>query len=141
MKPATSQTTLKKAEKKSHRTVKRAEREEIFAREYIIDLNGQAAAERAGYAPKTARITASRLLTKANIRDIIAKLTKEKFAKLDISADWVLGELRKLAGYDAGAIFNDDGSLKPIKGWDASARAALSLILGAGAEVIVTRPD
>ena len=104
---------------------KRAEREQIFAREYLIDLNGQAAAERAGYAPKTARITASRLLTNANVRQLIAKLTKEKLERLDISADWVLGELRKLAGYDAGAIFNDDGSLKSIQEWDASARAAL----------------
>jgi phage terminase small subunit len=50
---------------------------------------------------------------------------KARCEKLEISADWVLGELRKLAGYDAGAIFNDDGSLKPIKEWDASARAAL----------------
>jgi phage terminase small subunit len=100
-------------------------REERFAREYVIDLNGSEAAKRAGYAERSARITASRLLTKANVKDLIAKLTKEKFEKLEISADWVLGELRKLAGYDAGAIFNDDGSLKPIREWDPATRTAL----------------
>jgi len=104
---------------------KRANRTEIFAREYVVDLNGTRAAIAAGYSAKTADRLGSRLLGKVEVQELIAKLTKEKFDRLAISADWVLGELRKLAGYDAGAIFNDDGSLKPLKEWDASARAAL----------------
>jgi phage terminase small subunit len=64
-------------------------------------------------------------LGKVEVQELIAKLVKERCEKLDISLDWVLGKLRKLAGYDASAIFNDAGSLKPIKEWDASACAAL----------------
>lgn len=86
---------------------KRVAREEIFAREYIIDLNATRAAVAAGLAPKSAAVEASKLLRKPKVQALIAELTKDKLDKLEISADWVLGELRKLAGYDAGAIFND----------------------------------
>ena len=33
-----------------------------FVREYAVDCNGAAAAVRAGYAPRSAKVTASRLL-------------------------------------------------------------------------------
>jgi phage terminase small subunit len=102
---------------------KLSKREEVFAREYLVNLNGKRAAIAAGYSESTAEVQASRLLRKSKVKTLIAALTKDKLDKLEISANWVLGELRKLAGYDAGAIFN--GSLKPIKEWDASARTAL----------------
>ena len=38
-----------------------------FVREYAVDCNGAAAAVRAGYSPRSAKVTASRLLTKANV--------------------------------------------------------------------------
>ena len=98
---------------------------EKFAREYIVDLNGKQAAIRAGYSEKTAESQASRLLRNSKVRGRVAELTQAKCKKLDISAEWVLGELRKLAGYDAGSVFEDNGSLKPIKEWDAPVRAAL----------------
>ncbi len=92
-------------------------------------MNATEAATTAGYSVKGSRnaahVAGQRLLRNATVKALIAALTKDKLDKLEISADWVLGELRKLAGYDAGAIFNDDGTLKPIKEWDASARAAL----------------
>ena len=34
-----------------------------FVREYAVDCNGAAAAVRAGYSPRSAKVTASRLLT------------------------------------------------------------------------------
>ena len=40
-----------------------------FVREYAVDCNGAAAAVRAGYSPRSAKVTASRLLTKANCHD------------------------------------------------------------------------
>lgn len=104
---------------------KRESREEVFAREYVLDLNGKRAAIAAGYSAATAESKASQLLTKVKVKELVASLTKAKCEKLEITADWVLGELRKLAGYDAGAIFDDDGALKPIKDWDSSVRAAL----------------
>ena len=51
-----------------------------FVREYLVDRNGTQAAIRAGYSKKTANITASKLLTKANIKDAVDK-GEEKHAE------------------------------------------------------------
>lgn len=72
-------------------------RHPIFAREYVLDLNGTRAAIAAGYAPKSAKVTASRLLTKANVKTLIAELTKAKADKLDLKAEHVLEELKRMA--------------------------------------------
>jgi phage terminase small subunit len=72
---------------------KRELRDERFAREYVIDLNGEQAAIRAGYAPKSAKVTASRLLTKANVKARIAELAKQHADKLNLKAENVLREL------------------------------------------------
>lgn len=70
---------------------------ELFCRAYVIDLNGTKAAIAAGYSPKSAKVTASRLLTRANISARIAELAKEKADKLDITAERVLREISLLA--------------------------------------------
>ncbi len=72
---------------------RRISRHEIFAREYVKDLNGTRAAIAAGYAKKSARISASRLLTNANISALIASLAKKHADKLDLSTEKVLSEL------------------------------------------------
>ena len=71
-------------------------RHEIFAREYVKDLNGTRAAIAAGYAKTTARATASRLLTNSNIQGLVASLTKKHADKLDLSAEKVLSELSSM---------------------------------------------
>jgi phage terminase small subunit len=74
---------------------KRKIREELFARFYVTDpeLNGAEAARKAGYAPRSAKVTASRLLTKANVKALIADLTKRQSDALDLKAEKVLREL------------------------------------------------
>lgn len=44
-----------------------------FCEEYLIDLNATQAAIRAGYSPKTAEQTASRLLRNVKVQEYIAK--------------------------------------------------------------------
>ena len=68
-------------------------RERRFAHEYVIDLNGEQAAIRAGLAPKSAVVEASKLLRKPNVQAIIAELTKKKADALDLTAERVLREL------------------------------------------------
>ena len=75
---------------------KRANREELFAREYLVDLNGKRAAIAAGYSESTAEAQASRLLRKSKVKELIAELAKAKCDKLEIKADDVLAELKKL---------------------------------------------
>ncbi len=72
-------------------------KEEKFCNEYVLYLNGAKAAIEAGYAEKSARITASRLLTKDNIANRI-KYLKENLAEASgISSLRVLREFEKIA--------------------------------------------
>ena len=71
-------------------------RHDRFCREYIKDLNGTRAAIAARYAKQSARITASRLLTNANISALIASLAKKHADKLDLDAEKVLTELSRM---------------------------------------------
>ncbi len=68
-------------------------RHDRFCREYLKDLNGTRAAIAAGYAKKSAKVTASQLLTNPNVQALLAELTKKHADKLDLSAEKVLSEL------------------------------------------------
>ena len=46
-------------------------RQKKFCDEYLIDCNATQAAIRAGYSPKTAKVTAAKLLTNANLKTYI----------------------------------------------------------------------
>lgn len=58
-----------------------------------MDLNGAQAAIRAGYSKKTARQTASKLLTKVNILNKINELQRQKEELTSVSAQRVVHEL------------------------------------------------
>ena len=66
-----------------------------FAEEYALDHNGAAAAVRAGYAPRAARQTASELLTKPNIRSMVARHEAAAAERLAITRERVLAELER----------------------------------------------
>lgn len=78
-------------------TVKKISREERFAREYCIDLNGKKAAIRAGYSRKTAEATASRLLKKDKVSGLIAKINEKVCSKLEVTVERVIREIALLA--------------------------------------------
>jgi phage terminase small subunit len=69
----------------------------IFAREYVIDLNGTRAAIAAGYSKRGAEVTACRLLRRPAVRNRIAALMKKRAEKLDLTGEKVLKELARLA--------------------------------------------
>lgn len=79
------------------RQSKKETREDTFCREYVIDLNGRRAAIAAGYAKKSAHVTASKMLRNAKVQAKIAELQKATADKLDLSAEKVLGGLSPLA--------------------------------------------
>ena len=64
-----------------------------FVSEYVIDLCGAQAAIRAGYAKRSARQTASHLLTKHDIRALVQEKQKETEERLQISRDDVINGL------------------------------------------------
>lgn len=65
-------------------------KEARFVEEYLIDLNGAAAARRAGYAAKSATVTASKLLSKPNVAAAIAQAKQLRSEAAGVDAQWVL---------------------------------------------------
>ena len=72
-------------------------KQQAFIREYLVDLNGSAAAVRAGYAPNSAVVTASRLLTNANIQTELKKAIDKRSQQTEVTAARVITELAKIA--------------------------------------------
>jgi len=115
------------AKGKSH--VKAKAKLESFARQYVINhLNGQQAAIAAGFAPKSARITAAKLLAKANVQERIASLLAAQIKKLDVTVERTLCELARCAYLDPRTLFRADGSLKRIIELDDDTAACIAAV-------------
>jgi phage terminase small subunit len=88
-------------------------RQRMFIEEYSIAKNGTQAAIRAGYATRSARVTASQLLTKPHIRAAVGALEKQSAERLEITRQTVLEELR--AVIELARQLGDAHAM--IKGW------------------------
>lgn len=76
------------------------DRHRVFAREYLIDLNGTAAAIRAGYKASAAKGIASRLLRKPEIAALVTQGQERRAEKKRITSDRVIEELGRVAFAD-----------------------------------------
>ncbi len=74
-------------------------KQEAFAREYLLDMNGKQAAIRAGYAPEHAEKQAHQLMKQPEIKALVAEQIKVRFDALSVNADWVLSRLKHEATY------------------------------------------
>ena len=66
------------------------DRQRRFADEYLIDLNAEAAAVRAGYSPRYARGNAYKLVARSGIKEYIEKRMAEKDSELIADQNEVL---------------------------------------------------
>lgn len=73
------------------------EKQKLFCKEYIIDLNAYQAAIRAGYAEKTAKTKAHKWLEKASFRAYLTELMADREKRTMITQDMVVSEIAKLA--------------------------------------------
>lgn len=73
------------------------DKQKRFCEEYLIDLNATQAAIRAGYSPKTAEQTASRLLRNVKVQEYIAKRQKELSRSTEVTQERVIKELALIA--------------------------------------------
>jgi len=74
-----------------------------FCQEYIIDLDGCNAYDRAGYSPgsaNSARVAACRLLSNPEIQEYIAYLKKKRCERTEISQDKILRHLAEIGFSD-----------------------------------------
>jgi phage terminase small subunit len=92
-------------------------RHQRFVDEYIIDLNATQAAIRAGYAPKAANKQAHLLMLRPDVQKAITEAQASRSERTKIDADWVLRRLADEADADLADLYDESGSLKPIKDW------------------------
>lgn len=103
-------------------------RQRAFVDEYLLDLDGTAAARRVGFAPRSAKQTATKLMKLPQVQDAIAVAQAERAERLRIKADEVLTELAHLVRSDVRNLFHPDGALKrPHELDDATARSVASV--------------
>ena len=79
---------------------KLTDKQEMFCKEYLIDLNATQAAIRAGYSKKTANEQGSQNLVKLSIQNRIAELKEQRAKRIEIDSDGVLKELKNWAEGD-----------------------------------------
>ncbi|AMG57749.1 terminase small subunit [Pantoea vagans] len=102
------------------------DKQEMFCREYLIDLNATQAAIRAGYSEKTANRTGSENLSKPDIAQRIIDLKSERNERVEVNADYVLRRLVEIDEMDVLDILKDDGGLKMVHEWPKVWRTTLS---------------
>jgi len=100
--------------------------QEKFVDEYLIDLNATQAAIRAGYSIKTARSSASRLLTKDNIIKLLQKRRKAIQKKTEITQEKVIAEYAKIAFLNPADFFDENDKLKSISKLKKAVAAAIT---------------
>jgi phage terminase small subunit len=88
-------------------------REERFVALYVENPNGTQAAIAAGYSPKSAHVTASRLLKRTKISDAIAKRNAELLAELNFTPQRIVREIAKVAGANMGDFVSIDDEGNP----------------------------
>lgn len=71
-------------------------KQELFCREYVVDLNATQAAIRAGYSEKTARVIGGENLLKPAIAELIQELSSKHAENVGITAEWVLKGIKEL---------------------------------------------
>lgn len=72
-------------------------KQQMFVKEYIVDLNATQAAIRSGYSDATSYSQGQRLLKNVEIQAAIQKAMDNRATRLDITADKVLQELANIA--------------------------------------------
>jgi phage terminase small subunit len=92
-------------------------KEQLFVSQYLIDLNGEAAAMRCGYKHKTAGNTAMRFLAKPHVQEAIAAAQSVAMVETQIKANDVLKGLAAIGFADITDYLDERGWLKPVSEW------------------------
>lgn len=88
-----------------------------FVAEYLIDLNATQAAIRAGYSAKTAHSQGQRLLKHVEVQRAIAEAQYRRAVKTETDAAFILKRLAEEVTADIADLYDEHGSIKPIKEW------------------------
>jgi phage terminase small subunit len=101
-----------------------------FIREYLIDLNAQQAAIRAGYAEDVNREChrGANLLAMPHIAAVVKSELAKRSERVEIRQDVVLKEALRLATSDMRRAFKTDGTMKNVHDWPDDVAAFIASI-------------
>lgn len=88
-----------------------------FVDQYMVDRNGTQAAIRAGYSPKSAKVTACRMLTNANVKAEIDRRVEEYSRTAGITVVDLLEVGKKLVFADIRKLFDERGRMLHPTEW------------------------
>jgi phage terminase small subunit len=91
-----------------------SDRQRRFVEEYIVWNNGAEAARKAGYAIASARVTASQLLAKGNVRKAVAEQRALWLAKSEVTAELVKRDIHSAGTLDMAECFDAKGNLLAV---------------------------
>lgn len=130
-----------------------APRQELFCREYLVDLNAKQAAIRAGYSVKSAEVLGYQLLQKPLVRSAIAELQEKRAEKIDVTAEYVLKTIvetmerckqaEPVVDKSGVHVFDvlESGELRPVYKFDARAVLKGAELLGKHLGLFVERRE
>lgn len=103
-------------------------RRELFAQAYCAHGTLTASAEAAGYTgtKESLRKTGWRIYHEPAVQVRIAKIREDALKRHQITQDYVLSQYKRLADFDLGKCFTEDGSLKNIADIDHDTRQCLA---------------
>ncbi len=117
----------------------------LFCKYYVWEgCNATTAAKLAGYSATSARVTASRLITKANIQVEIKRQIKIREEKCNITDKRIIEELAMSAFSDPRDYYDTEGNLLPIIELSeraAKALAEFTVTVGKSGKVIKIKRD
>ncbi len=103
------------------------QRKRLFVEAYISNGgNGKQAAIAAGFAPKAAAQQASRLLTDANVSQLIRERSQKLAQKMELTTERTLREVARLAYFDPRKLLDNTGRPKPLHELDDDTAAAVA---------------
>lgn len=104
-----------------------AQRRKVFVDAYIANgENGSAAAIAAGFARKSAGVTASQLLKDPKVSAAIQKRREALGARVGLSVERTLREVARIAYFDPRKLYDKRGELKPITELDDDTAAVIA---------------
>lgn len=105
------------------------DQQRIFVRAYLIDLNGAEAARQAGCSEKSAKVTASKWLTKVNLSRAIKLGMRLRELRLSVSADTVMSNLLAIRDQSMSASPVFDAKGKIVEGvWQYDSKGAVKAV-------------
>lgn len=118
-------------------------KQQLFVKEYLVDLNATQAAIRAGYSVKTAGSQAHDLLKKPEIQEFVSSCATSRAKSVEITAEYVLSTIKNTIERCAQAepVFDREGVETGEYKFDSAAVLKGSELLGKYLKLFTDKVD